>query len=34
MQFEWNEDKRREIYQQRGLDILDAALIFENPVLT
>ncbi len=34
MQFEWNEEKRREIYEERGIDILEAALIFESPVLT
>lgn len=34
MQFEWNEEKRREIYDERGIDILEAALIFENLVLT
>ncbi len=34
MQLEWDEQKRREIYDERGIDILEAALIFENPVLT
>lgn len=34
MEFEWDEDKRREIWEQRRLDILYAAGIFTNPVLT
>lgn len=34
MYFDWNENKRREVYKQHGIDILEAALIFENPVLT
>lgn len=34
MQLEWDEEKRRKIYDERGIDVLEAALIFENPVLT
>lgn len=34
MQFEWDEAKRQQILKERGIDILDAALIFENSVLT
>ena len=34
MDFEWDEDKRRSIIRQRGVDILYAALIFEGDVLT
>lgn len=34
MDFEWDEEKRRRILESRGLDILYAALIFENDVLT
>jgi uncharacterized DUF497 family protein len=33
-QFAWDENKRREIIDTRGIDILEAALIFEGPVLT
>ena len=33
MEFEWDEDKRAEIYEKRGVDLLEAALIFENEVL-
>lgn len=33
MQFEWDEEKRREVIENRGVDILYAALIFENEVL-
>ncbi|WP_420407783.1 BrnT family toxin [Hoeflea sp.] len=33
MQFEWDETKRAEIYQKHGVDLLEAALIFENDVL-
>lgn len=33
MEFEWNETKRAEIYEKRGVDLLEAALIFENDVL-
>lgn len=34
MEFEWDEAKRRETYQDRGVDLLYAALIFDGPVLT
>ena len=34
VEFEWDEGKRRQISRQRGFDILDAALIFNSPVLT
>ncbi len=33
MQFEWDEDKRQEVIREREVDILYAALMFENPVL-
>jgi uncharacterized DUF497 family protein len=32
--FEWDENKRRQVIQERGVDLLYAALIFENDVLT
>ena len=31
MQFEWNENKRQEILNDRGIDILDAARMFNSP---
>ena len=31
--FEWNETKRTQNQTKHGVDFLDAALIFENPVL-
>lgn len=34
MEFEWNESKRNDVIKKRGVDILYAALIFENPVLS
>lgn len=34
MQFEWDETKRLEVIEKRGVDIIEAALIFENRVLT
>lgn len=34
MNFEYDEVKRLETYKKHGIDILYAALIFENPVLT
>ena len=34
MQFEYDEEKRRQILKDRDVDILYAALIFENAVLT
>ncbi|WP_339763699.1 BrnT family toxin [uncultured Hoeflea sp.] len=33
MEFEWDETKRAEIYKKHGVDLLEAALIFENDVL-
>ncbi|MEM5470754.1 BrnT family toxin [Hoeflea sp. AS60] len=33
MKFEWDETKRTEIYEKHGVDLLEAALIFENDVL-
>ncbi|GAB5462589.1 BrnT family toxin [Hoeflea alexandrii] len=33
MEFEWDETKRAEIYRKHGVDLLEAALIFENDVL-
>jgi uncharacterized DUF497 family protein len=33
--FEWNEDKRRWVLRERGLDFLDAAALFDGrPLLT
>ncbi len=32
--FQWDEKKRQKIIKERGVDILYAALIFENTVLT
>lgn len=34
MKFEWNEAKRLNVYEKHGVDILHAALIFENQILT
>jgi len=34
MTFEWNEQKREQIYEKHGVDLLEAALIFEGPTLT
>jgi uncharacterized protein (DUF4415 family)/uncharacterized DUF497 family protein len=34
VQFEWDEDKRLWLLGERGIDLLDAALTFEGPVLT
>jgi uncharacterized DUF497 family protein len=34
MTFEWNEDKRNQNYDKHGVDLLEAALIFEGPTLT
>ncbi|TXR49829.1 BrnT family toxin [Phyllobacterium endophyticum] len=34
MEFEWDEDKRRQVKQKHGVDLLYAALIFRGPVLT
>ncbi len=33
MDFVWDETKRAEIYRKHGVDLLEAALIFENEVL-
>jgi len=33
MEFEWNEKKRLETIETRGVDFADAALIFENPTI-
>lgn len=33
MEFEWDETKRAEIHRKHGVDLLEAALIFENDVL-
>ncbi len=33
MRFEWDEPKRQRLIEERGIDILDAALIFERPVI-
>jgi uncharacterized protein len=34
LQFEWDEDKRREVRAKHGVDLLRAALIFEGVTLT
>ncbi|MFG1351822.1 BrnT family toxin [Xanthobacter autotrophicus] len=34
MDFEWDENKRQTNIANRGVDLLDAALIFEGPILT
>lgn len=34
MDFEWDERKRQTVFEERGVDILYAALIFEGHVLT
>lgn len=34
MEFEWDERKRRQAMEKHGVDILYAAQIFENYVLT
>ena len=33
-QFEWDEQKRQEVFDERGVDMLFAALIFEGDILT
>lgn len=33
VEFEWDEIKRTEVYKKHGVDLLEAALIFENDVL-
>jgi uncharacterized protein len=34
LEFEWDENKRRQVKQKHGVDFLYAALIFRGPVLT
>jgi uncharacterized protein len=34
VEFEWDEGKRQQVLGERGVDILNAALVFEGPVLT
>jgi len=34
MIFEWNSQKRNQNYDKYGVDLLEAALIFEGPTLT
>ena len=34
MQFEWNEKKRTQNYEKHGVDLLEAAFIFEGHTLT
>jgi uncharacterized DUF497 family protein len=34
LEFEWDEEKRAKVRQERGFDLFEAALIFEGPVLT
>lgn len=34
MLFEWDEEKRRKVLAERGIDLLEAVLVFEGPVLT
>jgi uncharacterized DUF497 family protein len=34
VEFEWDESKRQQVREKHGIDILYAALIFENHVLT
>ena len=31
MNFTWDEEKRAKVWEEHGVDILDAALIFERP---
>lgn len=33
MEFEWDEDKRRENLLKHGLDFLDAPTLFDGPLL-
>lgn len=33
VEFAWDEIKRAEVYKKHGVDLLEAALIFENDVL-
>lgn len=34
MEFEWDEAKRQSNLEKHGVDFLEAALVFEGPVLT
>jgi uncharacterized DUF497 family protein len=34
VEFEWGEGKRRRVIEERAVDVVYAALIFEGPVLT
>lgn len=34
MEFEWNEEKRAQNYEKHGVDLLEAAFIFEGSTLT
>jgi uncharacterized protein len=34
LEFEWDEEKRISNIEERGVDFIDAALIFEGPVIT
>ena len=34
MDFDWDEAKRQEVLVERNVDLLEAALIFEGPVIT
>lgn len=34
MEFEWDDEKRQSNFEKHGVDLLDAALIFEGPVIT
>ena len=34
MEFEWDEEKRKRVLREHGVDLLYAALIFEGDVLT
>lgn len=32
MEFEWNEDKRKKTLFERGIDFIDAALVWDDPL--
>lgn len=34
MEFEWDEQKRDRVIEKHGVDLVDAALVFEGPVYT
>lgn len=34
MRFEWDDDKRLKVLRERGVDFIDAAAVFDNPVYT